>query len=116
MLGHAGFADYSAAKAGVVEFTRALAKEVAAYGINVNSVAPGPIATRGVQAVRGSNQFDQLRGLGRIGKPKEIAAMVAFFCTGDSDFITGQVFPVRVVEFRDCIVTTDHGYSANRHG
>lgn len=93
LVGAAGMVDYSAAKAGVIGFTRALAKEVAPYGINVNSVAPGPTATRGL-SVHPSEKMVQLTGLGRLGKPEEIAAMVVFLSTDDANFITGQVFPV----------------------
>lgn len=93
LVGHAGSAEYSAAKGGVISFTRALAKEVASYGINVNSVAPGPIATKAMLA-HPVDKFAQMTGLGRIGQPEEIASMVVFLCTDDANYITGQVFPV----------------------
>jgi 3-oxoacyl-[acyl-carrier protein] reductase len=98
LVGHPRFVDYSAAKAGVIGFTMALAKEVALYGINVNAVAPGPIETRMIREMP-SDKFDihqliQLSGVGRLGKPEEIAAVVVFLTTEDANFITGQVFPV----------------------
>jgi NAD(P)-dependent dehydrogenase (short-subunit alcohol dehydrogenase family) len=101
LVGTPAAVDYSAAKAGIIGFTMALAKEVACYGINVNCVAPGNTDTdmnRKMIAQQGK-AFDTTRvlqssGLGRIAKPDEIAAMVAFLTTDDADFITGQVFPV----------------------
>jgi 3-oxoacyl-[acyl-carrier protein] reductase len=90
--------DYCAAKAGVIGFTRALAKEVAPYGITVNAVAPGSTASGGVLDLDRSkfdmSKLEQWSGLGRIAKPEEIAAMVVYLTTEDADFITGQVFPV----------------------
>ena len=94
LVGYAGFVDYSAAKAGIIGFTHALAKEVASYGINVNAVAPGPTATRVMLASLPGDKFKQRIGLGRLGKPEEIAAMVVFLTTEDANFITGQVIPV----------------------
>jgi len=94
LVGYAGFVDYSTAKAGIIGFTHALAKEVAAYGIRVNAVAPGPTATRAMLVALPGDQFKQRTGLGRLGKPEEIAAMVVFLTTEDADFITGQVIPV----------------------
>jgi 3-oxoacyl-[acyl-carrier protein] reductase len=93
--------DYAAAKAGIIGFTMSLAKEVAQYGITVNSVAPGNTDTemhRKMIAQQGKS-FDTTKiressGLGRIAKPEEIAAMVVYLTTEDADFITGQVFPV----------------------
>jgi 3-oxoacyl-[acyl-carrier protein] reductase len=94
LVGYSGFVDYSTAKAGIIGFTHALAKEVASYGINVNAVAPGPTATRVMLASLPGDKFKQRIGLGRLGKPEEIAAMVLFLTTEDANFITGQVIPV----------------------
>jgi len=94
LVGYSGFVDYSAAKAGIIGFTMALAKEVASYGINVNAVAPGPTETRAMLVALPGNKFKQKTGLGRLGKPEEIAAMVVFLALEDANFITGQVFPV----------------------
>jgi 3-oxoacyl-[acyl-carrier protein] reductase len=98
LVGMTLWVDYSTAKAGIIGFTRALAKEVAPYGINVNAVAPGSTAAGGVLELE-KDKFDiskleKLSGLGRLAKPEEIAAMVAFLTTEDANFITGQVFPV----------------------
>ena len=94
LIGYAGFVDYSTAKAGIVGFTMALAKEVAPYGINVNAVAPGPTATRTMLVALPGDQFKKKSGLGRLAKPEEIAAMVVYLTSEDADFITGQVLPV----------------------
>ena len=94
LLGQAGRADYSATKGGVISFTRALAKEVVSYGINVNSVSPGATATEAMQWVRDSDRIGQLTGFNRPAKPEEIASMVVFLCTDGAAFITGQDFPV----------------------
>jgi 3-oxoacyl-[acyl-carrier protein] reductase len=95
VVGDAGSVDYSAAKAGVIGFTRALAKEVASYGINVNCVSPGPIKTRIASILPdGTERLRQLTGFGRIGEPEDIAAMVVFLVSDEANFITGQNHPV----------------------
>jgi 3-oxoacyl-[acyl-carrier protein] reductase len=93
MIGEPGMADYSAVKAGIVGFTRALAKEVAPYGINVNSISPGEIQT-GWTVKAKEDKYKRLIGLGRLGKPEEIAAMVVFLASDDAAFITGQNYGV----------------------
>lgn len=89
--GQFGQTNYSAAKAGLHGFSMALAQEVAAKGVTVNTISPGYIATEMVMAVP-----EQVRDkiiaqipVGRLGKPEEIAALVAFLCTEDAGFITG---------------------------
>ena len=83
--------DYSAAKAGVIGFTKALAKEVGAYGINVNCVSPGVIRTAATEQVPGeiadaiSNQ-----ALKRSGEPQDVANAVKFLASDEASFITGQ--------------------------
>jgi NAD(P)-dependent dehydrogenase (short-subunit alcohol dehydrogenase family) len=99
LVGTVGMVDYSAAKAGIIGFTMALAKEVASYKINVNAVAPGPIETSGLLLWMNRNRiepgkFVQSTGLGRLGKPEDVATMVTFLTTDEANFITGQVFPV----------------------
>jgi len=89
MVGTPGVADYCAAKAGIIGFTMALAKEVASYGINVNCVSPGPIGWPSMPPERIEEDIKQT-GMGRIGKPEEIAAMVAFLASDDANFITGE--------------------------
>ena len=96
IIGDPGMADYSGAKAGVIGFTRALAKEVASYGINVNCVSPGPIETRAVKFMS-PERIESLKkqtGLDRFGKPEEVAYMVGFLASNEADFITGQNFCV----------------------
>ena len=88
--------DYSAAKAGVIGFTKALAKEVASYGINVNCVSPGPIATPLFLSNKKELQEEAIQAvfLKRVGKPEEIANMVAFLASDEASFIVGQNFIV----------------------
>jgi NAD(P)-dependent dehydrogenase (short-subunit alcohol dehydrogenase family) len=98
LVGMRMWVDYAAAKAGVIGFTRALAKEAAPYGININAIAPGSTDSGGVSELD-KDKFDVgklvgLSGLGRLAKPEEIAATVAFLASNDAAFITGQVFPV----------------------
>jgi len=96
VVGGAGMADYSAAKAGVIGFSKALAKELASYGIYVNCVSPGPIETRQMN-LNSPEQIEMLKqktGLGRLGKPEEVAYMVAFLVSDEAKFITGQNFLV----------------------
>ena len=92
VIGAEGLADYSAAKAGVIGFTKALAKEVGSYGIRVNAVSPEGIVTQGI-----SQQVPQLLEkakqkilLGRLGQPEDVAKLVTFLVSDDADFITGQ--------------------------
>ena len=89
--GQAGQANYSAAKAGDIGFTRALAQEGARAGITVNVVAPGYIATDMVMAVP-EKVREAIIGqipVGRLGEPEEIARCVAFLASDDAGFITG---------------------------
>ena len=92
ILGMQKAAEYSAAKGGVLSFTRALAKEVAAYGINVNCVSPGVIGTERVSQMSPDTVQGWLEGipLRRLGTPKEVARVVLFLASSDSDYITGE--------------------------
>jgi NAD(P)-dependent dehydrogenase (short-subunit alcohol dehydrogenase family) len=97
ICGVKGLADYSAAKAGIIGFTRALAKEVASYGININCVSPGPIETPGMLEGYSRDYIEntiKTAGFGRFGKPEEIASMVAFLASDEANFISGQNIPV----------------------
>ncbi len=90
--GQMGQTNYSAAKAGVIGFTKALAQETASKGITVNAVAPGYIDTEMVSAVP-PNVLEKIVGgipVGRLGKAEEIAACVAFLVRDDASFITGS--------------------------
>ena len=86
-----GQTNYSAAKAGMHGFTKALALEVAKKGITVNTISPGYIGTSMVMAVKEEirNQIIAQIPAGRLGEPKEIAAMVAFLISDKARFITG---------------------------
>lgn len=89
-------AAYSAAKAGVIGLTKALAKEVGPSGVRVNCVAPGVIATRMNERL-GPQDFEALAEdtpLGRIGTAEEVAEAVAFLCSEAAGFVTGQVLGV----------------------
>ena len=91
--GQAGQTNYSAAKAGVIGFTKALAQETASKGITVNVVSPGYISTEMVQAVPPevlkSKILPQIP-VGRLGEAEEIAAAVAFLASDKAGFITGS--------------------------
>jgi 3-oxoacyl-[acyl-carrier protein] reductase len=89
--GCTGHPHYSAAKAGVLGFTRATAKEVIVQGIRVNAVAPGFIDTSRTRAqVGAARQVNVARTpAGRLGTPEEVAATVAFLASDEADFFVG---------------------------
>ena len=94
--GNAGQTNYAAAKAGIVGFTRALAKELAGRSVTVNAVAPGFIDTDMTREI-GPEMRDRMIGLvplGRLGVPEEIAAAVAFLASPDAGYITGETLHV----------------------
>lgn len=98
-VGSSGEAVYSAAKAGIIGFSKTLARELARYQINVNVVCPGPTNTQLLKEVGGDNPklLEALRRavpFGRIGEPEEIAAAVAFLASDDASFTTGQTILV----------------------
>jgi 3-oxoacyl-[acyl-carrier protein] reductase len=93
-MGNPGQANYSAAKAGVIGFTKTVAKELASRGITVNAVAPGFITTDMTANISAEGILDYIP-LGRYGKPEEIAGMVRFLAADPAAaYITGQVFNV----------------------
>jgi len=93
-MGNPGQANYSAAKAGVIGFTKTVAKELASRGITVNAVAPGFIATDMTSDLK-SEEILKYIPLGRYGEPEEVAGMVRFLAADSAAaYITGQVFNV----------------------
>lgn len=97
-LGNPGQANYSAAKAGVVGMTRALSMELARDGITVNAVAPGAIDTALVRDHPRSAEIIEraikVQPIKRLGTPEDVAAAVAFLCSDDAGFISGDVLHV----------------------
>ena len=102
-VGSNGSAAYSAAKGGVIAFTKAIAREAARFGVLCNAVAPGPIDTPLLNSAPeqlgelGRKVVDVMVGstaLRRMGQPDEVGAVIAFLCTDDASYITGQALGV----------------------
>jgi 2-hydroxycyclohexanecarboxyl-CoA dehydrogenase len=98
-VGSTGEAVYSACKAGIIGFSKTVAREMARHGITVNAVCPGPTATPLLESMVGEHEklIESLkRGipLGRLGEPDDIAGVVAFMVSDDAGFITGQTLSV----------------------
>ena len=96
ITGLAGQSDYSAAKGGVIAFTKAIAKELAQFGILANAVAPGVIDTEMLidvpEAIR--KKFLEMIPLKRFGKPEEVAGIVKFLASPEASYITGEAIVV----------------------
>ncbi len=102
-VGSQGSSIYSAAKAGVIGFTKAIARESARYGVSCNAVAPGPIETPLLMAAPealgdiGQRLVEGMVGataMRRIGQPDEVAAAIAYLATDDASYVTGQTLGV----------------------
>jgi 3-oxoacyl-[acyl-carrier protein] reductase len=96
LTGQAGQTNYAASKAGIIGFTKSLAREVASRNITVNAVAPGyiPTALTGVLSAEQNEAILKNTPMGRMGTPEEVAWAVAFLAAERSGFITGQVLTV----------------------
>ena len=95
-MGYIGQTNYTAAKGGIISFTKSLAKELAGDNITVNAVAPGCIETDMMLAV-GNASLEQLISqipMGRLGKPEEVASLVGYLVSDEARYITGQVINV----------------------
>ena len=94
--GNPNAVPYSAAKAGVIGLTKAVAKEVATRGVLVNAVAPAVIETPILEQVSAEHitYMTSRIPMGRVGKPEEVAALVAFLCSADVSFSTGAVYDI----------------------
>ncbi len=95
-IGNAGQANYSASKAGIMGFTKTVAREVAARGVNVNAVAPGFIDTEmtAILPEKVKDSFIQQIPLGKLGKPEDVAEAVYWLCSDATSYITGQIIHV----------------------
>ncbi len=96
IVGNAGQANYASAKAGIIGFTRTIAREVASRSITVNAIAPGFIDTQMTQQLEENQRQELMRRipLGYLGTPRDVAEAVAFLASEEARYITGQVLNV----------------------
>ncbi len=95
-MGNAGQGNYAASKAGVIGFTKTIAREFAQRGINVNAIAPGYIETPMTDALpdKVKEELKRLIPMDRLGKPEDVAEAVLFLVSESANYITGQVLNV----------------------
>lgn len=102
-LGNRGQANYAAAKAGLIGFTKTLALELGKFGVTANAIAPGFVETEmtAATAARQGLDFEEWKSsiardipLGRIGQPEDVAAVASFLCNEDAGYVSGQVIYV----------------------
>ncbi len=96
MIGNVGQANYAASKAGIIGFTKSIAKELASRNINVNAIAPGYIDTEMKAQLKESTREEILKNipLGRLGKANDVAGICLFLASKEADYITGQTIVV----------------------
>ena len=96
LTGNAGQANYSASKAGIIGFTKSIAREYASHGITANAIAPGFIETDMTEVLKPEIKDGILKSIpiGKIGKAEDVAKAVMFFANESSSYITGQVLAV----------------------
>jgi len=96
LIANPGQANYSASKAGIIGFTRTIAKEVASRSIQANCVAPGFIETAMTDALSQEQRDNIIKQIpaNRLGSPQDIANVVAFLCSPSASYITGQTLTV----------------------
>jgi acetoacetyl-CoA reductase/3-oxoacyl-[acyl-carrier protein] reductase len=96
LIGPVGSHDYAAAKAGIIGFTRAVARELAPHGVTVNAICPGPIMTRALERSAGDEAKKAMESIpvGFVGEPQDIAAMATLLASDEGRFMTGQAVVV----------------------
>ena len=96
LRGNPGQTNYAASKAGIIGFTKSLARELGSRGVRANAVAPGYVRTRLTEVLPEQAQEAMLVNtpLGRLGEPQDVAGAVRFLCSDEASFITGEVLLV----------------------
>jgi len=96
LRGNFGQTNYTAAKAGIIGFTKTLSKEVGKFNVRVNAVAPGFIESKMTEAMPEETKVmvKRLISLGRTGKPEEVASVIVFLASGEASFVTGDVINI----------------------